>query len=670
MLISRKPATAVCLALTQAIGRTRTVQGIYGAALDALQENIGVHRASILLFDPHGVMRFAASRGLSERYQHAVEGHCPWNVDAVEPQSIVVPDVTEEPALASLLPSIVEEGIRAMTFVPLMTSGRLIGKFMLYYDERHEVSADALRIAELIATQVAFALDRTRAEQQAIESERRLRFALDAAMMGTWDWDITANTVRWSENLERIHGLPPGTFDGSFGSYEREIHEDDRERVLASAHRAISEGTPHEVEYRIVAPDGTVRWVEGKGRVEYEDGRPVRMTGVCMIVTQRKEAEQARLASAQEAARLKDEFLATLSHELRTPLNAILGWVQVIQHEDLAPDRIRRAVDIIGRNARLQAQLIEDMLDVSGIVTGKLQVDRTPIAVPQLVETAVAGVLPQATEKDITLSKIVQDGLLPIEGDQKRLLQVLGNLLSNAIKFTPREGRISVRVASDDGHVVIEVADTGVGIATEFLPYVFDRFRQADSRTTRSHGGLGLGLAIARHIVEQHNGSIEALSEGTGRGATMVVRLPAEQLPVFAPEPREAPQPSIATSLDGCTVLVVDDEKDSRELLAEIFGRCGASVKPCAGADEALSVLASCPVSLIVADIAMPGIDGYDFIQQVRRSMRSIPAVAVSAYARPEDRHKALAAGFNAYCGKPVDTSELLGTIRGVLSCS
>ena len=190
--------------------------------------------------------------------------------------------------------------------------------------------------------------------------------------MGTWDWDFTSNTVRWSDNLARIHGLPPGAFDGTFASYEREIHPDDRPRVLASLQRAIAEGVPHDVEYRIVAPDGTVRWCEGKGRVEYRDGRPVAMSGVCVMVTRRKEAELARLAAAEEASRLKDEFLATLSHELRTPLNAILGWVPMLQSGTLSSARAQQAIEVIGRNAGLQARLIEDILDVSRIISGKL----------------------------------------------------------------------------------------------------------------------------------------------------------------------------------------------------------------------------------------------------------------------------------------------------------
>jgi signal transduction histidine kinase/ActR/RegA family two-component response regulator len=464
--------------------------------------------------------------------------------------------------------------------------------------------------------------------------------------------------------------LPSGTFDGTFASYEREIHPDDRPRVLASIRRAIEEGAPHDVEYRIVAPDGTVRWVEGSGRVEYREGRAVGMSGVCMIVTRRKEAELARLAAAEEANRLKDEFLATLSHELRTPLNAILGWVQMLQSEGLSPERVQHALDIIGRNARLQARLIEDILDVSRIITGKLEIERLPLLVPPLVDTAIDGVLPAANAKHIRVVTDVPDDLPPIEGDPKRLQQVLGNVVSNAIKFTPDSGEVTVRCTSDDEGVTIDVQDSGVGIEPEFLPFVFDRFRQADSRSTRKHGGLGLGLAIARHLIEQHHGSIQVRSEGKGRGTTFTIRLPLGS----AVRPDETALTAVTlgahrpAQLHGATVLVVDDQHDSRELLAAIFGRLGADTVQCGSAVSALEVLRVRPVSLLVADIAMPGLDGYELIQHVRRMRDGVPAVAVSAYARPEDRQRAIAAGYNGYCAKPIEAADLLQTVNRVLT--
>ena len=667
MLTTTNLHSAVCLTLTRAISRARAVDEIYAAALSALASGLAVERSSILLFDADGVMRFKAWRGLSDAYRRAVEGHTPWAPDAVDPEPLVVADVTRDPSLAPYLGIFAAEGIGALTFIPLVSLDRVIGKFMLYYPAPRPSSDDELQLAVVIAAQVAFAVERTRTEEQARRSEERLRFALDAASMGTWDWDLSTNTVRWSDNLERIHGLPPGTFDGTFASYEREIHPDDRERVLASARRALAEGVPHDVEYRIVAPDGTVRWCEGKGRVEHQNGRPVRMTGVCMMVTRRKEAELARLAAAEEASRLKDEFLATLSHELRTPLNAILGWTQMLQGGSLPAERAGQAIDVIGRNARLQAQLIEDILDVSRIITGKLEIERTHVSLPQVIETVVSGIAPAAASRRIALDTCVDPDVPPIEGDPKRLCQVFNNALSNAVKFTPDGGRIALRCGLERGWIRIAIADTGVGIDKDFLPFVFDRFRQGDSRSTRKHGGLGLGLAIARHLIQQHGGRIEAHSDGPGRGTTIDIELP---LPSHAARPVPAPfanEPAPA-QLDGITALVVDDQRDSRELLAALLEQRGAHVLQSDSAASALRLAASHAVGLLVADIAMPEVDGYELIARLRASGFAAPAIAVTAYARPQDYQQAAAAGYSGYSPKPVDAAHLLHVVHAALS--
>lgn len=662
---------AVCRSLTRAIARTRTVEEIYPIALDALEAGLGVVRASILLFDADGVMRFKASRRLSETYRRAVEGHTPWQPGAPDPDPLIVPDVARDASLAPYLPIIQAEGIAAMAFVPLVTLEGVIGKFMLYFETPRGLDTDELELAGVIASQVAFAVARTRAEAQARRSAARLRYALDVASMGTWDWDLGTNTVEWSDNLERVHGLPAGTFDGSFASYEREIHPDDRAHVLESAQRAIAHGVPHDVEYRIVAPDGTIRWVEGKGQVEYEQGAPVRMSGVCMVVTRRKEAELARLAAAEEASRLKDEFLATLSHELRTPLNAMLGWVQILRSSGgLSPRDTEQAIDVIGRNARLQAQLVEDILDVSRIITGKLEIDREVVSLGPVLDAALASLLPAASAKRIGVAKDLPDDAPPIEGDRKRLQQVFGNILSNAVKFTPEGGDIAIHGSVHGDTIEVSITDSGTGIDPAFLPYAFDRFRQADSRSTRRHGGLGLGLAIARHLMELHGGAITAESAGAGRGTRITVRFPvwSERADAAAALTAMTPaDPLPDYRLDGVRIVVVDDQLDSRELVERLLSKRGAIVIACADGRTALEAVVTHAPSLLVADIAMPEMDGWSLIERVRELPRQVPAIAVSAYARPEDRDRALASGFAGYCAKPLDVGDLLRVVRASL---
>jgi CheY-like chemotaxis protein len=385
-----------------------------------------------------------------------------------------------------------------------------------------------------------------------------------------------------------------------------------------------------------------------------------------MMVTRRKEAELARLAAAEEASRLKDDFLATLSHELRTPLNAILGWVQMLQDGELTAVRAKQAVDVIGRNARLQAQLIEDILDVSRIITGKLEIERAPVFIPQLVEAVVSGIAPAADAKRIRLELHIASEIPPIEGDPKRLLQVLNNVLSNAVKFTPENGWVTLTCEATGGWLNIRFEDSGVGIAPEFLPFVFDRFRQADSRTTRTHGGLGLGLAIARHLIEQHGGEIRAHSAGENRGTTISIRLPVS--PTTAPYVTpEATSSTIDVRLEDVTVLVVDDQPDSREMLATLLEQRGARPMQCESAESALQILQSQRVDLLIADIAMPDVDGYELMRRLRATGDDTPAIAVTAFARSDDRRSALECGYTAYLSKPIDGGQLAMTVREVI---
>jgi PAS domain S-box-containing protein len=415
--------------------------------------------------------------------------------------------------------------------------------------------------------------------------------------------------------------------------------------------------------------------------VRDSDGRVEFFIVQASDITERKQAEEERerlLREAQEANRLKDEFLATVSHELRTPLTAILGWAHLLRGGGLGGEATVKALETIERNARSQSQLIDDLLDVSRIVTGKLRLEIVPVDPHTFIDAAVESVRPAAEAKGVRLEKVTDTGVETVMGDPARLQQVVWNLLMNAVKFTPRGGRVQIRLERVNSQVEIAVADTGAGIDPEFLPHVFERFRQADQKTTRRHGGLGLGLAIVRHLVELHGGSIRADSGGEGAGATFTVALPVgpihrrEEAGARArPAARDTlPAHECPERLDGLRVLVVDDEEDARELLAEGLGQCGAKVTAASSAREALEAMAGEKFAALVSDIGMPGEDGYELIRRVRalaadRGGRT-PAVALTAYARTEDRLRAMRAGFEMHVAKPVELTELIVVIANL----
>lgn len=387
------------------------------------------------------------------------------------------------------------------------------------------------------------------------------------------------------------------------------------------------------------------------------------------------ERERAARADAERANRLKDEFLATLSHELRTPLNAVIGWSRILKSGRLDSDSATHAMEVIERNAWSQKQIIEDILDVSRVITGKLHLNLGPVDLVAVVDTALDAVRPALEAKAINIETIIDAGLKIVSGDADRLRQVVWNLLSNAAKFTPSEGKVEVRVSHDAAHVQIQVSDSGPGIDPAFLPHVFERFRQADGTTTRTHGGLGLGLAIVRHLVELHGGIITAQNRTDGHGAifTVKLRLPsgklrtealAEALAAFTDSEPEAP------SLENLRILLVDDESDTLDLVTMDLTQHGAHVTGVTSAAEALSALKHSHFDLLISDIAMPETDGYALIRQVRRleagKDKKIPAVALTAYARVQDRMRAIMAGYNTHVAKPVEANELATVVASL----
>jgi PAS domain S-box-containing protein len=383
--------------------------------------------------------------------------------------------------------------------------------------------------------------------------------------------------------------------------------------------------------------------------------------------------EQTRLrADAEEANRIKDEFLATVSHELRTPLNAIVGWTQILRMKNYSPDAFPQAIEVIERNARLQAQIINDIMDVSRIITGKLRLEVQPVQLDSVIAAAIDTVRPATEAKDVRIQLILDSATPPVTGDANRLQQVIWNLLSNAVKFTPKGGRIQVHLARVKSSVEITISDSGIGISAEFLPYVFDRFRQADSSTSRQQGGLGLGLAIVRHLIEAHGGTVHVHSDGIDKGATFTLSLPvvaglAKPLPSRAIANRVQIDGRSSTqtlpSLQGLRLLIVDDEADARDLLQTMLAPCGAEIITAATVADALIQLERQKPDLLVSDIGLPDEDGYTLIRKIRALKEDqggkIPAIALTAYARSEDRVRALSLGYQLHVPKPVELEEL-----------
>ena len=601
--------------------------------------------------------------------------------------------------------------------------------------------------------------EQKRAQEDAQEAHKRLTFHVEHSPLAVIEWDSEARVSRWSESAERLFGWKAEEVLGKHVGDWQFVFDDDVDAVaqVTRLHRSGAEliGVQRNRNY---TRDGSILYCEWYNSVlRDEAGTVVSVLSLVLDVTARKLAEEERAAllvreqdlrkQAEEADRLKDEFLATLSHELRTPLTSILGWASLIRSGDVDEDNVTNAIKIIERNARSQARLIDDLLDVSRIITGKLQLDVHPIDLAPLIESANEALRPAAEAKGIQVETEIVAGTCMVTGDANRMRQVIWNLIMNAIKFTPRGGKVNVRlqcVADRSSSLTVKeavdvqssksniqsagngsplplpidpvslvrltVTDTGEGIKPDFLPYVFHRFRQEESSISRKAGGLGLGLAVVRHLVELHGGNVSAESAGPGQGSTFVVELPlahdkaedaqANEISAYQqPElGREVEAPESAT-LDGIRILLVEDDDDSRILLTVLLERRGASVIAASSSAEALTWLRQNSnqqsaisnqksgshqqgqVDIVISDLGMPEEDGYELIRKIRLLSSDssliahdsslpavIPAIALTGYATAKDRERALSAGYQLHLAKPIESEELVNAILKLLS--
>jgi PAS domain S-box-containing protein len=502
----------------------------------------------------------------------------------------------------------------------------------------------------------------------------------DIIISKTLDGIITS----WNAAAIRAFGYQPEEIIGSsiLRLIPTELHSEETEIIRRlrrgeridhyETTRIAKDGTPIRVSLTVSPVRDAMGRIVGASKIARDIGERERLL----------ESERAARSEAERLSHMKDEFLATLSHELRTPLNAILGWSSLLRQRTLPTDERERGLETIERNARAQSQIINDLLDMSRIVSGKLHLEVQSIHLHEVIEAAIEAVRPSADARQIRLRSMLDTSIGLTRGDPNRLQQVLWNLLSNAVKFTPAGGRVQIILERVNSHVEIVVEDSGIGIRPEFLPFVFERFRQADASTTRRFGGLGLGLSIVRNLVELHGGSVRVKSPGENQGATFIVVLPLSVVePAKARRPAEVHTESEVSldaielpRLDGTSILVVDDEPDTRLLIKRLLEDAGARVIEAASATEALQTLSREDVDLLVSDIGMPRMDGYQLIKEVRAldDQRSgpLPAIAVTAYARPEDRQRSLLAGYQSHISKPLEARELIAAAASLLKIS
>ncbi len=666
------------------------VRALYDSLLDAAMTLMHSQFASMQVLVPvaggTGELELISHKGFSARaaqhWSRVRVGHRGVCAKALaRGERVLVRDVLDaEAGIAPLDLELYRElGIRSVLSTPLRSrGGDLVGMVSTHWAEPHEPRERDLRLLDLLARQAADLVERRRAESALRDSEVALSDAQRVAHVGSWEWNTLTGTFVASAELRRIHAVPA---DGAFPSFAAQdgflYPHAEWVRLEAANQAALRSGLGYELDVQALRA-GEPIWVTARCEPIRDDGgHLVGLRGTVQDVTERIRAqleresllERERLArqDAERAGKIKDEFLATLSHELRTPLHAVIGWSQILKRDLSDPEKVRTAVEIIERNGRLQAQLITDLLDISRILSGNMSLDLQLVELSTVVRAAVESITPAAQAKGLELELDVEPLAQMVQGDAARLQQVVWNLLTNAVKFTPRGGTVRVSLSAADRQAEIRVSDTGRGIDADFLPHVFERFRQADASASRSYGGLGLGLAIVKQFVELHGGEVRASSEGMDRGATFTVRLPLEasaiEQGILRPLQLSARRPAPPRALHGLRVLLVDDEPDALAMVRQFLGDCGAAVGAVPSVQAALDLLGQQRFDVVVSDVAMPDRDGYELLRELRARDIPTPAIALTAFARPEDRERLLAAGFQGHVAKPVEPADLVEAV-------
>jgi PAS domain S-box-containing protein len=576
----------------------------------------------------------------------------PWCIAFERDERISVEDLASDTLLGDLSPALRRMGVRSMVSLPLLGGLKQpLGLLSIYRARPGRVTKRALELLDVLRLQAEQAIENERSDHASARNEANLRLALEAGKMGSFEWNIQTNEIHWSDNLEAIHGLPPGTFDGTFESFQSLIHPDDRAGVLEKLRQSVETGAEYEAEFRSAKGNGSAHWILGKGRVlRDERGGPARMLGICMDITNHKRIEDV----LRQSDRRKDQFLAMISHELRNPLFAITNATALIDSITKLDPVSARAMGMIRRQSEQLTHIVNDLLDIARLTAGKMVLQPARIDLGALVEKCVA----EFASAQLFAKHLheVHVAAAPVLGDHARLQQVLSNLLTNSGKYTPAGGVVRIDVAPVDGEAVLRVRDSGVGIAPDLLPRIFDLFVQSERGLDRRDGGMGVGLAIVRQLVEAHGGRAEAYSEGPSRGTEIVIRLPlAKETHVNVKDDQ-----SVAPSSTRHRILVVDDNNDAREALVLLLELAGHELHEAADGLSGLAKASRVRPDVVFADIGLPGIDGFELARRIRANKAPARLIALTGYDHPEQRRRGVEAGFDAYLVKPVELEALL----------